>query len=114
MTQTSGLLASNVMHFARLLRRTGLPVGPAETIAATRALTHIEIGQRHAVQAALRAVMVHRHEHQEMFDTAFSLFWRNPDAAKFAAALAAMDGMRAPEEERAPPGARRLAEAMAA
>jgi uncharacterized protein with von Willebrand factor type A (vWA) domain len=114
MTQTSGLLASNVMHFARLLRRTGLPVGPTETIAATQALTHIEIGQRHAVQAALRAVMVHRHEHQEMFDTAFSLFWRNPDATKFAAALAAMDGMRAPEEERAPPGARRLAEAMAA
>ncbi|MDE8347972.1 MAG: VWA domain-containing protein [Acidocella sp.] len=114
MTPTSGLLASNVMHFARLLRRTGLPVGPAETIAATQALTHIEIGQRHAVQAALRAIMVHRHEHQEMFDTAFSLFWRNPDATKFAAALAAMDGMRAPDEERPPPGARRLAEAMAA
>ncbi|OYV61048.1 MAG: VWA domain-containing protein, partial [Acidocella sp. 21-58-7] len=114
MSPQSGLLATNVMHFARLLRRTGLPVGPAETIAAVQALTFIDIGQRSAVQAALRAVMVHRHEHFEMFDQAFALFWRNPDASRFAAALAAMDGMRAPDEERAPPGARRLAEAMAA
>ena len=27
-------LSANVMHFARLLRRAGLPVGPAEAIAA--------------------------------------------------------------------------------
>jgi uncharacterized protein with von Willebrand factor type A (vWA) domain len=99
------------MHFARLLRRAGLPVGPAETIAATTALTFIDIG---AFQAALRAVMVHRHEHADLFDAAFAMYWRNPDAAKFAAALAALDGLRAPEEERAPPGARRLAEAMRA
>lgn len=110
----SGLLSTNVMHFARLLRRAGLPVGPAETIAAATALTHIDIGERAAFQAALRAVMVHRHEHADLFDAAFAMFWRNPDAAKFAAALAAMEGLRAPEEERAPPGARRLAEAMRA
>jgi uncharacterized protein len=109
-----GLLATNVMHFARLLRRAGLPVGPAETLAATEALTHVDLASRRSVQAALRATMVHRHEHQVLFDEAFSLFWRNPDAARFAAALAAMEGMRAPHEERAAPGSRRLAEAMAA
>jgi hypothetical protein len=38
--------ASNVMHFARLLRRAGLPVGPAETIAAQNALTQIDLGSR--------------------------------------------------------------------
>lgn len=110
----TGLLSTNVMHFARLLRRAGLPVGPTETIAATEALTFIDIGERAAFHAALRAVMVHRHEHTDLFDAAFAMFWRNPDAAKFAAALAALDGLRAPEEERAPPGARRLAEAMRA
>jgi uncharacterized protein with von Willebrand factor type A (vWA) domain len=108
-----GMLGQNIMHFARLLRRTGLPVGPAETIAATQALTHIDLADRRSFHAALRGIMVHRHEHQAMFDQAFSLFWRNPDAGKFAAALAAMDGMRPPQEERAAPGARRLADAMA-
>ncbi len=111
---TAGTLAANVMHFARLLRRTGLPVGPAETVAAAQSLEYIDISQRHAVQAALRAVMVHRHEHKDLFDQAFALFWRNPDAGKFAAILAAMDGKQAPDDEKAPPGSRRLAEAMAA
>jgi uncharacterized protein with von Willebrand factor type A (vWA) domain len=111
---TEGMLANNVMHFARLLRRTGLPVGPAETVAAAQALSYIDIGQRAAVQAALRAVMVHRHEHKDLFDQAFALFWRNPDAGKFAAILAAMEGKQAPDDEKAPPGSRRLAEAMSA
>jgi len=111
---SDGMLATNVMHFARLLRRAGLPVGPSETIAAATALEHIDIGKRYSVQAALRAVMVHRHEHREIFDQAFSLFWRNPDASRFASALAAMEGMRAPDEERAAPGSRRISEAMAA
>ena len=31
MTTPSPTLAANVMHFARLLRRAGLPVGPAES-----------------------------------------------------------------------------------
>jgi uncharacterized protein with von Willebrand factor type A (vWA) domain len=114
MSESDGMLANNVMHFARLLRRAGLPVGPAETVAATTALRHIDIGKRGVFQAALRAVMVHRHEHREVFDQAFTLFWRNPDASRFASALAAMEGMRAPEEERAAPGSRRIAEAMTA
>ncbi len=107
------MLALNVMHFTRLLRRAGLPVGPAETVAAAEALTHVDLSDRQVAQAALRAVMVRRHEHQPLFDQAFALFWRNPDAARIAGLLAAMEGRR-PEEQRAPPGSRRLAEAMAA
>lgn len=112
-TRETGALAANVMHFARLLRRAGLPVGPGEVVAATEALTHVDITDRVVFRAALRTVMLRRHEHEILFDQAFSVFWRNPDAAKFAEILAAMEG-RAPGEERVPPGARRLAEAMAA
>ena len=72
-------LAANVMHFARLLRRAGLPVGPAETIAAQQALDLIDLGRRAQARTALRAAMIHRHEHQEVFDQAFALFWRDPD-----------------------------------
>jgi Protein containing von Willebrand factor type A (vWA) domain len=109
----SGVLAANIMHFARLLRRAGLPVGPGEVIAAAQSLVLIDISDRRIVHAALRAVMLRRHEHTDLFDQAFSVFWRNPDASKFAALLANMEG-RTPAEERAPPGTRRLAEAMAA
>lgn len=112
-SREAGVLAPNVMHFARLLRRAGLPVGPGEVVAAAEALTHVDITDRKVMQAALRAVMLRRHEHAALFDQAFALFWRNPDAGKFAAMMAAMGG-RAPREEQAAPGARRLAEAMAA
>ena len=106
-------LAANVIHFARLLRRAGLPVGPAEVIAASHALAHIDLGARPQVRAALRAVMVHRHEHADLFDAAFDLFWRDPDAQKQAMALALLEG-RQPQEQRPSPGQRRIAEAMAA
>ncbi len=102
--------AANLVAFARLLRRAGLPVGPGETLAAAQALTAIEIGDRHQVRAALRAVMVHRHEHFEIFDAAFAIFWRDPAASRMAAATALLDGMAPEERKRA--GGRRIAEAM--
>ncbi|MBX9699584.1 MAG: VWA domain-containing protein [Acetobacteraceae bacterium] len=74
------------------------------------ALTSVDLGDRHQVHAALRAVMVHRREHFELFDQAFLLFWRDPEAGKNAAAMALMDGMKT--QEKAPPTARRIAEAM--
>src|SRR5580698_1982985 len=103
-------LSSNVMHFARLLRRAGLPVGPAETIAAQNALTQIDLGSKTETRTALRTVMTHRHEHQEVFDQAFALFWRDPSAAEQAAAMALLDAQKKPPE-RPPPAARRVAEA---
>jgi uncharacterized protein with von Willebrand factor type A (vWA) domain len=105
-------LAANVMHFARLLRRAGLPVGPAEVIAATRALGLIDLSSRATTHAALAASMAHRHDHQELFDQAFRLFWRDPEAGRHAAAMAALNPALADKPERAAPGARRLAEAM--
>ena len=38
------LLSLNIMHFARLLRRAGLPVGPSAMLAAQQAMTLVEIG----------------------------------------------------------------------
>ena len=104
-------LADNLLAFTRLLRRTGLPLGPGEAIAGLEALAEIDLADRRQVHAALRAVMVHRHEHFELFDQAFQLFWRDPEAAVHAAAMALMDGNK-PKDEKAPPAARRLAEAM--
>ena len=104
-------LAANVMHFARLLRRAGLPVGPSETIAAQNALTQIDLGSKIEAKTALRAVMIHRHEHQDVFDQAFALFWRDPSAAEQAAAMALLDAQKHKKPERPPPASRRVAEA---
>src|SRR5690242_19507825 len=68
----SPTLAANVMHFARLLRRAGLPVGPAETLAAQQALSVIDLASKTEARTALRAAMIHRHEHQDVFDQAFA------------------------------------------
>ena len=106
-------LAANLVHFAGLLRRAGLPVGPDGVIAAGQALDLLGIEDRREVRAALRALMVQRHEHQEVFDQAFDLFWRDPAAAQQAAALAMIDG-KPPREPRPTPGSRRVAEAMSA
>ena len=105
-----GALAGNILAFGRLLRRTGVPVGPAETMAAMQALAFVEIGDRRQVHAALRGVMVHRRDQFEIFDQAFLLFWRDPEAGRNAAAMAMMDGFK--EREKAPPASRRLAEAL--
>jgi uncharacterized protein with von Willebrand factor type A (vWA) domain len=85
------LLAANIMHFARLLRRAGLPVGPSAMLAAQEAMTLVEIGDRRQVHAALRATMVRRHEHHELFDQAFLAFWRDPAAGNAAALLGLME-----------------------
>jgi uncharacterized protein with von Willebrand factor type A (vWA) domain len=102
------------VHFAGLLRRAGLPVGPDSVIAAGEALRAIGIEDRGQVRAALRALMVQRHENGEVFDAAFELFWRDPTAAQQAALLAMMEGKPLAEDKTKPKaGSRRLAEAMA-
>jgi len=106
-------LAANVMHFARLLRRAGLPVGPAEAIAAQEALTRVDLASKIQARTALLTAMIHRHEHRDVFDHAFALFWRDPSAAEQAAAMALLDAQKQKKQDRPPPAARRVAEAFA-
>jgi len=113
MGKNPGTLGANVVNFGRLLRRAGLPVGPAETITAHNALTLIDIGDRIAARTAMRTTMIHRHEHEDVFDQAFSLFWRDPTAAMQAVAMALLDAQKDKKPERAPPASRRVAEALA-
>ena len=104
-------LAHNVIEFGRLLRRAGLPVGPADMLAAQEALTHVPLGARADVQAALRATLVHRHEQRAVFDQAFTLFWRDPAAGQFEAMMALL-GEKSPKQDPRPAaGSRRVAEA---
>ena len=102
----TGALAENLLGFGRMLRRAGLPLGPAEMLAGAEALTLIDIGDRSQAQAALRATLVHRREHFEIFDQAFALFWRDKTAPA--------EMREAEPDEVVPPASRRVSEAAGA
>jgi len=74
----NGRLAENIMHFGRVLRAAGLPVGPGAVIAAVQAIETIGLRNRTDFYWALHAVFVNRVSQREIFDQAFHIFWRNP------------------------------------
>src|SRR5262250_1450536 len=74
----SGKLADNVMHFARVLRAAGLPVGPDKVIDALKALQIAGVERRDDFYWTLAAVFLDRREQFELFDQAFHIFWRDP------------------------------------
>lgn len=110
----AGKLPANVMHFTRLLRRAGLPVGPGQAVAAANALAAIDATRREDARAALATVLAQRHEQRQVFDAAFDIFWRDPTGSEMARAMAAMGGLSKPEEAKARAGSRRILEAMSA
>ena len=73
-----GRLAHNVVHFGRVLRAAGLPVGPGKVIDATRAVEAAGIASREDFYWTLHSVFVNRRDQREIFDQAFHVFWRNP------------------------------------
>ncbi|MFC3226024.1 VWA domain-containing protein [Marinibaculum pumilum] len=85
--------AENIMHFGRVLRRAGLPVGTGRILDAIRAVEVAGIASRHDFYWTLHAVFVSRREHREIFDQAFHVFWRNPKI------LERMMGMLLPRTE---------------
>ncbi len=74
----SDKLAENIMHFGRLLRRAGLPVGPGQVLDAVRAASVVNVLDRRQFYWALAAVFVKRREHLELFAEAFGTYWKDP------------------------------------
>jgi hypothetical protein len=74
-----GRLADNVVHFARVLRAAGVPVGTDRVLLALDALRVAGIESRGDFHAVLAACLIDRHEHRVLFDQAFHVFWKDPD-----------------------------------
>src|SRR5258708_27803673 len=108
-TPVTGLIADNVIGFARALRAAGIPVGPGAVIDALKALRVIEIGNRADVFTTLEAIFVKRHEHALIFAQAFDLFFR---AAEDWTHM--LDSVPLPDHARKkpPPASRRVQEAL--
>src|SRR5262245_4865075 len=73
-----GHLAENVMHFARVLRAAGLPIGPDRVLDAVRALEVAGVERRDDFYWTLASVFLDRREQFEIYDQAFHIFWRDP------------------------------------
>ncbi|MGY8993587.1 MAG: vWA domain-containing protein [Rhodospirillales bacterium] len=109
----SGRIGENVMHFARVLRKAGLPVGPGRVIDALKAIAVVGIIRRDDLYWTLHAVFVSRRDQRELFDQAFHVFWRNPRILERLQALL-LPAMRVEDPNIAPEAiSRRIAEAMA-
>ena len=107
-----GKIAANIMHFARVLRAAGLPVGPAKVLDGLRAVEAVGLGNREDFYWTLHAVFVNRRDQREIFDQAFHIFWRNPKLLERMTALVLpsfVDPTKPPEAEEIN---RRLAEAL--
>lgn len=76
--EKGGHIAANIMHFARVLRAAGLPIGPGQVIDAVQAVKSTGLGRRDDFYWTLHAVFVNRRDQRELFDQAFHIFWRNP------------------------------------
>jgi uncharacterized protein with von Willebrand factor type A (vWA) domain len=108
----SGKLAENIMHFARVLREAGIPVGPGAVLDALDAAMAGPLRKREDFYWMLHAVFVKRREHRELFDQAFHVFWKKPKMLQQLMQLLYHQIARKPHENKKDPGFRRLAEAM--
>ena len=104
-------LAENIVHFARVLRRAGLAVGPQQVLDAIEAVQIGGLRSRRDFYWLLHATLIKRHEQHEIFDQAFHVFWRDPQLLDKMMAMM-LPEVRTPEDEDAEKANRRLSEAL--
>jgi uncharacterized protein with von Willebrand factor type A (vWA) domain len=105
-------LAGNIAHFARALRRGGLPIGPGRVIDAVHAVQAAGFTEKRDFYWTLHACFVNRPEHSRLFAQLFRLYWRDPRFLEhmMAAMLPAIRGVQ--EERPAQAAEKRAAEAL--
>ncbi|GAB1379816.1 vWA domain-containing protein [Pararhodobacter aggregans] len=105
-------LTANLTHFARALRKAGLPVGPGRVLTAIEAVRAAGFTRREDFYWTLHAVFVSRPEERQVFHQVFRLFWRDPRYMEhmMALLLPAVKGVQ--EEQKAASAAKRAAEAL--
>ncbi len=105
-------LAQNITHFARALRKAGLPIGTGRVVDAIRAVEAAGFTEKQDFYWTLHACFVNRPEHRTVFAQVFRLYWRDPRYLEhmMSMMLPAIRGVQ--EERKADAGEKRAAEAL--
>lgn len=106
------VLADNIVHFARTLRRAGFPLGSGQINEALRAVAAAGVGRRDDLRAALFATLVTQPGQRSLFELAFEAFWRDPGLFEKSLAALLPQTLVPPSELPSAAGARRVAEAL--
>jgi uncharacterized protein with von Willebrand factor type A (vWA) domain len=77
--KAEGRLVENIVHFARALRKAGVKVGTAQLENAIRAVAEAGFTHRVDFYHILRATLITRADHLEVYHQVFSMFWRDPE-----------------------------------
>jgi uncharacterized protein len=107
-----GRLAENITHFARALRRAGLPVGPGRVTDAIRAVAAAGFTEREDFYWTLHAIFVSRPEQRVVFHQCFRLFWRDPQFLEHMMSFMLPQIKGTHEDRRAEVGEKRAAQAL--
>ena len=109
-----GKLAHNIAHFARALRKAGLPIGPGRTLDAVNAVAAAGFDRREDFYFTLQAIFVSRPEERATFAQVFRLFWRDPRYLDHMMSLMLPQVHGVQEDRRAEAAEKRAAEALLA
>ncbi|MGB1424944.1 MAG: vWA domain-containing protein [Paracoccaceae bacterium] len=105
-------LADNITHFARALRRAGLPIGPGRVGDALRAVEAAGFTCKQDFFWTLQACFVSRPEHRSIFAQVFRLYWRDPRFLEHMMGLL-LPAVQGVQEDRKPQaGEKRAAQAL--
>lgn len=107
-----GKFVANITHFARALRKAGLPVGPGRIADAIRAVAVAGFSEKRDFFWTLHACFVSRPEHREVFAQIFRLYWRDPQFLEEMMALLLPAARGVQDERIAKAAERRAAEAL--
>jgi len=108
----NGKLVDNITHFARALRRAGLPIGPGRVQAAIEAVAAAGFDRKPDFYWVLHAVFVNRPEERQVFNQIFRLYWRDPRYLEHMMSLMLPAIRNVSEEKAAEAAAKRAAEAL--
>jgi uncharacterized protein with von Willebrand factor type A (vWA) domain len=107
-----GRLAENIVYFGRALRAAGVPVGPGAVLDALAAVQAAGVGTREDFYWTLHAMFVKRHEHSQLFDQAFRIFFRKRAYLDKLIATLLPQAMPLQTPQAPPPGMQRIQEAL--
>ena len=107
-----GKLSHNITHFARALRKAGVPVGPGRVLDAIEAVEAVGFSEKNEFYWTLEACFCTKPEHRVVFGQVFRLYWRDPQYLEHMMSMM-LPSVRGVQEERSARAAeKRAAEAL--